>query len=783
MDCGMGMKFEDSTNGVIWSNIFMRCEGYAIENDGMCEDLLFHSNAFIRNNKATGTEWNSKTAQIMERSMDNSFDLNGTGNYYSEHTSPDEEFDGIVDEEYYFHGVGQTDEYPLTRIPIPTFDAPDIHSITPGVSSVTLEWTTPEERYGGDLEGYRIYMREGDRPYSLLPAISLFNSTTVGSLTDGSKYSFMVSAFNYMGEGLLSAPVSTVPDGTGPEIEILSPVEGSFLNDDVIELEWFCIEKESAISRTSISIDGGEFFDGEGGAGTFEMESLEEGDHTVVVRSFNTLGLMSEKAVNFTVDRSSPYLVFDDPGPLYSNTGSFEISWAADDNLSGLENQGRLFILDEPPEDLDASIFDIQLDDEGEYKVLICLRDIAGNTHCAEILLIVDLTLPEITLYPKTGHLSNQNSLLVNWICDGTGSPIDTVQISLDRGRPFFQNEGPGLFNDLEDGEHILSFYITDMAGNGASAEIRYEVDTTAPGIEFIDPSDVDVPLNSTLEIVFSEDIFNVSVSIENQPFQIRTKGNKISISPDPSWEIGTEYNIEIMAKDRAGNDLQNGSYTFRTVDRGKLSGRLLDEKGSPITGASIIVEGIEYRSDSEGRFSMELPEGEHFVLIKAGGFLEWNFTTSLSPGIEDDRGDIILMEKENESVDLPVAAIAITLLLIALAITLAVLFILVFKRNKRGLNYDDMAAMKEIMSGFGIRRSPKEINCYEILGIPRRARESEIRKAYRNLAARYHPDRKTENGQDPESDEKMREINAAKTILLDPEKREVHDRMLNHFQ
>jgi molecular chaperone DnaJ len=62
----------------------------------------------------------------------------------------------------------------------------------------------------------------------------------------------------------------------------------------------------------------------------------------------------------------------------------------------------------------------------------------------------------------------------------------------------------------------------------------------------------------------------------------------------------------------------------------------------------------------------------------------------------------------------------------------------------------------------------------YEVLGIDRDASEAEIKKAYRKLAVKFHPDRNTE---DPQAAEKFREATEAYDVLKDPEKRAQYDR------
>ena len=65
----------------------------------------------------------------------------------------------------------------------------------------------------------------------------------------------------------------------------------------------------------------------------------------------------------------------------------------------------------------------------------------------------------------------------------------------------------------------------------------------------------------------------------------------------------------------------------------------------------------------------------------------------------------------------------------------------------------------------------------YEVLGIEKGASEDEIKKAFRKMALKYHPDR---NQGDKEAEEKFKEVNEAYSVLSDPELRKKYD-MFGH--
>src|SRR6202022_1570049 len=67
-----------------------------------------------------------------------------------------------------------------------------------------------------------------------------------------------------------------------------------------------------------------------------------------------------------------------------------------------------------------------------------------------------------------------------------------------------------------------------------------------------------------------------------------------------------------------------------------------------------------------------------------------------------------------------------------------------------------------------------KKRDYYEVLGVGQNAPEEEVKRAYRKLAVKFHPDK---NPDDPHAEEKFKELGEAYDVLINADKRAAYDR------
>lgn len=129
--------------------------------------------------------------------------------------------------------------------------APEIESVTPSSGKLEVKWSEPESSNAGAITKYGVYLN------GVLAKTTPETSMLIKDLENGSEYVITVSAFNYVGEGEKSAPVTATPGGPPDKIRDIA-YELTYNETDKcgVELTWKAPEDTGGLDITSYKVTG-----------------------------------------------------------------------------------------------------------------------------------------------------------------------------------------------------------------------------------------------------------------------------------------------------------------------------------------------------------------------------------------------------------------------------------------------------------------------------------------------------------------------------------------------
>lgn len=129
--------------------------------------------------------------------------------------------------------------------------APEIESVTPSSGKLEIKWTEPESSNAGAITKYGVYLN------GVLAKTTPETSLLIKELENGSEYVITVSAFNYVGEGEKSEPVTATPGGPPDKVHDIS-YELTYNDTDKcgVELTWRAPEDTGGLEVIGYKVIG-----------------------------------------------------------------------------------------------------------------------------------------------------------------------------------------------------------------------------------------------------------------------------------------------------------------------------------------------------------------------------------------------------------------------------------------------------------------------------------------------------------------------------------------------
>jgi len=194
-----------------------------------------------------------------------------------------------------------------------------------------------------------------------------------------------------------------------------------------------------------------------------------------------------------TIDTVAPILNLTAPiDGAWLNTSTVTVEWQGSDALTGLDRFETA--IDGGPFSTNGMATSRQFTglSGGTHTVTVSAYDVAGNIATATVSFGVDSAIPLLAFTaPAQGAWLSASVVTATWQGTDSLSGLDHFETAIDGGP--FSNAGTATskqFTGLADGPHTLAVLAYDVAGNVATANVGFSVDTTSPTLTLTTPTE-----------------------------------------------------------------------------------------------------------------------------------------------------------------------------------------------------------------------------------------------------------------------------------------------------
>jgi parallel beta-helix repeat protein len=301
----------------------------------------------------------------------------------------------------------------------------------------------------------------------------------------------------------------------------------------------------------------------------------DDGDYNITIKVIDMVGYSFEALYSFTIDSQKPDILLNSPiNNSIIVAGTILDVIVVDVNIENVDytiNQGSSLQFLDP--------YDIMTDEwiDGDYSILVRASDSAGNTNSVYFLFTLDSTPPSIDIDEGLNHTTIPVGTRIPFNIMGLEGGHLSIRVD---GEIYLDTSVPYIIDTTgwEDGEYTILIEANDTLGNEISRWIKIYVDAIQPYVVKTNPSnnDVDIDLDTTVEITFNEPIKQANTSdyiaiasIENYLYEWDEDGKVLRIQFDSDLIEGMTYTLTIdpLISDINGNSMGSGfTMNFTTI-------------------------------------------------------------------------------------------------------------------------------------------------------------------------------------------------------------------------
>ncbi|EDW6359186.1 Ig-like domain repeat protein [Salmonella enterica subsp. enterica] len=479
--------------------------------------------------------------------------------------------------------------------------------------------------------------------------------------TDGD-YTLTVKVEDKAGNTNYSAPLTVTID-TQTSIDRIELLNDTGIVGDNLTNEarpQFHITVPTDVNSVQLSLDGGinwvnATLTSDGVWEYIWPTDLVENTYTLTVKATDVAGNTATETLNFIIDTtlSTPTITLD----------SADDSGTANDNKTNVKTPG--FIIGGIDSDVTQVVVQVMRDGhseeveltqtngqwrfvpgsawtDGDYTLTVTVKDEAGNIrHSAPLKVTVDtqIGIDNIELVNDSG-IPNDN--LTNNVRPQfqvtVPTDVNVVRLSIDGGKTWFnatQSATPGVWDytwltDVANGSHTLTVEATDAAGNKATQNLEFNIDTllSEPTIA-LDSTDDSGTKGDNLTNVNKPTFLlgNIDADARYVTVEVQHGGTKEvltatkdatgnwSVTPTGTWADG-DYTLTVRVEDEAGNEKHSASLTITVDTQITIDDiELVNDSGT---------KGDNLTNDANPHFRITVPGDVNEVSLSIDGGVTW---------------------------------------------------------------------------------------------------------------------------------------------------------------
>jgi hypothetical protein len=308
---------------------------------------------------------------------------------------------------------------------------------------------------------------------------------------------------------------SFVIDSNAPSLSITYPAEGSIHSVNNFTMEWVANDTGTGISSYSIGIDGEPTLVGSGML-YYDLPSLSDGRHQLIVTAMDKIGNMVTRSVTVTIDTTSPELTIIYPEDHSYHLGeSVEIEWSAYDAVS--EVNGFFIKVDDGVwiDVASSTTYRFTSLDRDPHVITVRCVDQAGNAVSSTVTVTMNIDEPLVRIVnPVSGSIIEGSSVRLGWASILGTLDLDHYEISVD-GQGWY-SAGKYLqmtVEGLDEGQHTISVKVCCEGGMTAVDTVTVFIDNTVPEVSF-DELDGTILSDSKITISWTSQLDHIQYSL-----------------------------------------------------------------------------------------------------------------------------------------------------------------------------------------------------------------------------------------------------------------------------